>query len=174
MWKRRKRAGDGRRGIRVWLGLLACAGLAAAAAAEEGEPVRDAATNPVALDALLKLPDRPVSAPATVPQVGGATRKEWVERFERARGRVDAAETRLADAQGELEKLASGSESWQVSAPGVQTATAETGPLSFGLRQEIRRSREELEEAQQALSELRVEANLAGVPEDWRREPGAE
>jgi multidrug efflux pump subunit AcrA (membrane-fusion protein) len=110
--------------------------------------------------------------PATEQRIGGATRKEWIDRFEKARAEVEVAETQLAEAQGELETLASNTESWQVSAPGVQSATAETGPLSFGLRQEIRRSREELERAQLALSELRIEANLSGVPAEWIGDDG--
>ena len=76
-------------------------------------------------------------------------------------------EAKLAGAQAELEKLAAGSESWQVAAPGGATAGSDTGPLSFSLRQEIRRSREELDQKQQVLSELRIEANLAGVSPEW-------
>jgi hypothetical protein len=34
---------------------------------------------------------------------------------------------------------------------------------------EIKRNRSEVRRAEQALSDLDVEANLAGVPEDWRR-----
>ena len=139
--------------------------LTAAGASAEG-PAEDAAPQPPSLDALLRLPAKTV-APTPAPAVGGATRREWSERFAGARADVEAAEARLADAQAELEKLAAGSEAWQVAAPGGATSNTETGPLSFGLRQEIRRAREEVERTEKALSELRIEANLAGVPADW-------
>ena len=41
-------------------------------------------------------------------------------------------------------------------------------PLSFKLRQKLKEDRESLEEAERALRELRIEADLAGVPLDWR------
>jgi hypothetical protein len=122
---------------------------------------------PVGLDALLKLPSD--TAPPTVqPSRGGYTRQEWRERFATARGELSQAERRLADAQEELGELASGTSSWQVAAPGgAAGASGENGPLSYSLREQIRRSREEIEAAEQALTELRVEANLAGVPTEW-------
>jgi hypothetical protein len=43
-----------------------------------------------------------------------------------------------------------------------------TSPLSFRLRQELLRNREGLDSAERALKELRIEADLAGVPVDWR------
>ena len=42
-------------------------------------------------------------------------------------------------------------------------------PLDFQLRQEIKRHREEIEHLEQQLQELEIEANLAGVPEEWRQ-----
>ena len=54
-----------------------------------------------------------------------------------------------------------------MAAPGAG-ANAENSPLSYKLRQDIRRQREDVEQAERALTELRVEANLAGVPEDWQ------
>jgi hypothetical protein len=150
--------------------LAALLGLAAPATAQDGEPARDAAPKPVGLDALLQLPAA-TPTPSGAPEVGGATRKEWEERFASARADVQAAESHLAETQAELEKLASG-EAWQVAAPGAAAANSETGPLSFGLRQEIRRSREEVERTRKALDELRIEANLAGVPADWIGEDG--
>jgi len=56
--------------------------------------------------------------------------------------------------------------------------SANEAPLDFKLRQEMRRQREDVEHAERHLEELTVEANLAGVPEDWRpappkEEPGA-
>jgi hypothetical protein len=130
-------------------------------------PVEDAApVAPVGLDALLKLPS---GAPAAQSQRSGEGPDEWRARFAEARGELSAAEAALTGAQEQLEQLASGRESWQVAAPGAQPGS-ETGPLSFGLRQEIRRQREAVERAQRRLDELRIEANLAGVPEEWTRE----
>ena len=41
--------------------------------------------------------------------------------------------------------------------------------MSYGAhRQELVRNRERLEEAERALRDLRIEADLAGVPPDWR------
>ena len=51
---------------------------------------------------------------------------------------------------------------------GGTTTTAET-PLDYKLSQDLRRSREEVERAERQLQDLGVEANLAGVPEDWRQ-----
>jgi hypothetical protein len=128
-------------------------------------------TGSVGLDALLKLPDETV-APAAQPMRAGSTRVQWADRFEKARGDLADAKTRLAEAQAQLESMASGGSSWQVSAPGAAAgASSETGPLSYSLRQQIRRSREDIEKAENALNELRVEANLAGVPPDWTGEP---
>jgi hypothetical protein len=44
-------------------------------------------------------------------------------------------------------------------------------PLDFRLRQEITRHKEEIERLKSARDSLEVEANLAGVPEDWRKTP---
>jgi hypothetical protein len=153
--------------------LLACL-LCGSAAAQADPP--DAAAGPpggdVGLDSLLKLP--PNSAAPEQARTGGATRSEWEARFATARGDVTAASTALDKAQQELGKLAAGGEAWQMSAPGLGGAQSggETGPISFKLRQEIRTQREELARAQKRLSELEVEAKLAGVPDDWI-DPGA-
>ena len=61
--------------------------------------------------------------------------------------------------------------------PGVRSSTSLSpdgaanppeAPLDFQLRQELRRHREEVERLEGRLRELEIEANLAGVPEDWR------
>ena len=122
----------------------------------------------VGLDSLLKLP--PDGVPAAEPRAGGATRQEWEQRFAAARGDVDAARAAIDKAQQELGTLAKGTENWQMSAPGAQ-AGAENSPMSYRLRQEIRKQREELGSAERRLTDLEVEANLAGVPEAWIRPP---
>lgn len=125
----------------------------------------DAAPPPVALDALLKLPS---DAPALeVDAQSGASRKEWEARFSKARADVESARAALAESQGELEELANETAAWQMAPPGA-SANAENSPVSFKLRQEIRQRREEVERAEKALTELRIEANLAGVPEEWQ------
>lgn len=154
-----------------WNRILAlCAALLAAAAAAE-EPKQAPS---VPLDRLLTLPG---DVDVSEPRYGGATRSEWRTRFEEVRNRRDGAQKGLNAAQEELQKLAADGSQWQVAAPGiggVEAATSETGPLSYRLRQEIKRQREELERAERDLQELRIEANLAGVPQSWTQpEPEA-
>jgi hypothetical protein len=122
---------------------------------------------PVPLDALFRLPP---AAPQTTPsdgRIGGATREVWEERFRAARSDVEDHSAALKRAQAELGEMASGADSWQIAAPGAP-AGAENSPLSYKLRQEIRRQREELAAAEARLDELRIEANFAGVPEEWQ------
>jgi hypothetical protein len=125
----------------------------------------------VGLDSLLKLP--PSGSPAGEARAGGATRQEWEQRFATARGDVASARSAIDKAQQELGELARGTENWQMSAPGAQAANAENSPMSYRLRQELRKQREELSSAERRLTDLEVEANLAGVPEDWIRPPDA-
>jgi hypothetical protein len=122
----------------------------------------------VGLDSLLKLP--PSGGSASDARAGGATRQEWEQRFAVARGDVAAAQGAIDKAQQELGTLAKGTENWQMSAPGAQ-ANAENSPMSYRLRQELRKQREELGAAERRLTDLEVEANLAGVPEEWTRPP---
>ena len=60
------------------------------------------------------------------------------------------------------------SEAWQLAPPGGASASSETSPLNYQLRQQLRRDREEVDRAEKALTELRVEATLAGVPQEWQ------
>jgi hypothetical protein len=130
----------------------------------------DAATRSVDLDSLLRLP--PSSGPAPEARAGGATRQEWEQRFATARGDVEAAQKAIDKAQQELEQKARGSDNWQMSAPGAP-AGSETSPMSYRLRQELRRQRDELASAERRLSDLEVEAKLAGVPDEWTQPPAA-
>jgi hypothetical protein len=134
------------------------------------EDVQQAATDPapssqVGLDALLRLPAQSPT-PAREP-AGLSDRKEWEARFEAARAELEAARAALAASQAELGELASGGNAWQMAPPGAG-ANAENSPVSFKLRQDIRRQRGEVAEAERALTELRIQANLAGIPEDWQ------
>jgi hypothetical protein len=49
------------------------------------------------------------------------------------------------------------------------TSGEDAAPSNYQLSMEIKRQRGEVRRAEQALSDLEVEANLAGVPDDWRR-----
>ena len=159
----------GERRVGLVLALALC--LLPAGASSES-PAEDGPAPPVGLDALLKLPPR-TSFQSSVPQAGGASRSEWLARFDQARLELLGAEKSLATAQHQLGEMASGAGSWQVAAPGGVAGSGENGPLSFSLRQEIRRHREDIASAQQAIDELRVEANLAGVPLEWTGEQPA-
>jgi hypothetical protein len=164
--RRNSRRGHPRRCPRRWVGrvpipalLALLAGTFPAAAEEEpGAPPPE-----VPLERLLTVP-RQVDLSA--PRPGGATRSEWRARFAEARAERDQAQAALAASQSELEELAGETDNWKLAAPGIG-AGSDTGPLSYRLRQEIRRHREEIERAEHQLRELRVEANLAGVPDGW-------
>jgi len=138
--------------------VLAVPGLAGA----DPEP---APSSPVGLDSLLRLPSD--TDPVRQPRAGGVTKERWEARFAQARDALRDAERSLEAARDELEALASDSEAWQMAAPGANP-TADNSPLSYKLRQEIRRQREAVERAERRLQELETEASLAGVPEAWR------
>ncbi|UCE86820.1 MAG: hypothetical protein JSU66_03540 [Deltaproteobacteria bacterium] len=138
------------------------------------EPVREdsgpaaPATAPaprVGLDRLLKLPE---SMDYRVERHGGSTRNEWQERFRSARAEVASAREALEASQAKLEDVASDSGTWKLAPPGVP-AGATDSPLDYQLRQDMKRQRDELAHAEQRLQDLSIEANLAGVPEDWRQ-----
>ena len=125
----------------------------------------------VKLDQLLKLPD----SLAIEPQVrGGSTRAEWRSRFDGARKDVVDARAALARTRVKLEELAGESSAWKMSAPGLgalDTGSSNQGPLDYSISTEMRNNREELERSERHLTELGIEANLAGVPESWRGSP---
>ncbi len=128
-------------------------------------PAAEPAAPPVAYDALFRLPSDRGSQPAPGASVD---RKRWEERFTAVRGDLDGTRAQLAKAQTDLESLAHKTDSWQMAAPGAQP-TAENSPVSYKLRQDIRKYREEVGLAERRLRELEVEASLAGVPAEWRQ-----
>ena len=153
-------------------GLLA-SGLPAIALEEPGsgkprgassEPAPGAPT--VDLDRLLKLPD---SIDYKVDRRAGSTRAEWQQLFEEARAAIVAAREEFEVLQGELVEVASESSNWKIAPPGAGTSQSDA-PLDFQLRQRIQRQRAEVERAETRLNDLTIEANLAGVPDDWRGE----
>ena len=117
------------------------------------------------LDQLLKLPS---SSEYSAEKRGGATRSEWRQRFQEARASLAAAEKALKKAQDDLAQVAGTKDEWQFSPPGLPASTGEDSTASFQLRQEVKRQRGELERSRVRLRDLEVEANLDGVPDDWR------
>lgn len=127
-------------------------------------PKRDAEA-PVALDRLLKLP----SSYTTVgPRHGGIERGEWQVRFSEARGDVAAKNAELDRLQKKLAGLASSGGQWQAGAPGLSNPDSQHQTLSYKLRQDLRGARSAIADAERGLLELGVQADLAGVPPEWR------
>ena len=144
------------------LALGASLAFGAPAAAEEPQPAPD-----VPIERLFKLPGS-VAAPSSEPRRGGKTRAEWQARFEQAHAQLDAARKALDDSRKQLEDVAPDA-AWSVTAPGlpVDPQPSEKS-IDFRLRQQIRRQREEVEQAERRLDDIGIEANLAEVPDEWR------
>lgn len=127
------------------------------------------------IDSLLKLPDGYLTP--GVGRVAGAGEAEWRRRFERAHAGLDRAQRALEQTRSSLDEAAAsgGASQWSVAPPGASNSGGPSNsPLSFKLSQELSRNREALEAAEKALRELRIEADLAGVPAAWRGdEPAA-
>ncbi len=102
--------------------------------------------------------------------VAGASEDEWRRRFTRAEKAIVEARETLAETRRELDGLAGtgGASQWSVAPPGASGQDSSTSPLSFKLRQDLVRNREALEASEKALRELKIEADLAGVPAAWR------
>jgi hypothetical protein len=121
------------------------------------------------LDALLQLPssysmDEPDA-------VAGANEKEWRRRFVKAESALATARDQLEATRAELDSVAGegGSSQWSIAPPGSSSGDSTTNsPMSFKLRQQLREDRERIEKLEKALRELRIEADLAGVPQHWR------
>jgi hypothetical protein len=116
----------------------------------------------VGLDRLLKLP---ASVDYSVERRAGLTRGEWRTRFERIDTALEAEKQGLSTAQAELDRVAGSADQWLLGPPGMTNTEA---PLDYRLRQEINRRKQEIERLESGRKDLEIEANLAGVPEDWR------
>jgi hypothetical protein len=140
--------------------------VAAAAADVDAEPPPKSVT----LDQLLTLPS---ALPVESGQRGGQTRAEWNSRFAEAEAEVEKAKADLDDSLDRLSELVGKTSNWKVGAPGVQAAPSDNSPVNYGLRQEIKQNREDVVRTERKLRDLSIEANLAGVPENWykTREP---
>jgi hypothetical protein len=147
--------------------LLLAFALAPAAPAAGADPEPKTQPPPaVELDRLLKLPS---TVEVQREQIGSATRSQWRARFASARAEHEAALAGLESAQKKLGEVAETSEAWQMAPPGAgATGGASETPVDYQLRQEVRRQREDLIRSEKNLRELTIEADLAGVPADWR------
>jgi hypothetical protein len=139
-------------------------GLAGAAASEE--PAAQPPSAPVELDRLLKLP--PARVPASPERAGSASKGEWRTRFTSARLERDAAQNTLDATVDKMGESVTDTESWQIAPPGASAQASADAPINYSLRQQVRREREELARAERRLQDLTIEADLAGVPQDWR------
>ncbi len=139
---------------------------ASSAGADAQQPAADAAPmpGPVALDQLLTLPsDRTYS----VERKGGQTRGEWRARYAEVRTDLQQERTALEATEAKLDEAGGGQ--WSVNPiPGAETDSSRS-PIDFQLRTELRKHREEIERLERKVRQLDIQANLAGVPEDWRR-----
>jgi hypothetical protein len=144
--------------IGATLALVASAGRAQEPAAEP------AAAQPAQLDRLLKLPE---SQSYGVDRRGGLSRGEWRTRFLELRTSLDHERRALAVAQEKLDEAAGSASNWQMAPiPGMEPSP--DAPLDYQLRLQIRRHKSEIDRLEKKLRELEIEANLAGVPEEWR------
>jgi hypothetical protein len=145
----------------VWALLLL--GAAAPLAAEEAA-APPAQTEPADLDRLLTLPD---SGSYGVDRRGGLSRGEWRARFQEITAALAAERQALSEAEGRLDEAAGSASNWQMApVPGMQPSP--DAPLDYQLRVVIRRHRSEIERLEHKLKQLEIEANLAGVPAEWR------
>jgi hypothetical protein len=138
---------------------------AAAAAAEDGAaPQAPAEAEAAALERLLTLPDADSYG---VDRRGGLSRGEWKARFEEIAQALASERQALSEAEGRLDEAAGSASNWQMAPmPGMQPSP--DAPLDYQLRVAIRRHRSEIERLERKLKQLEIEANLAGVPAEWR------
>ena len=108
----------------------------------------------------------PTGSDYGVERRGGFTRGEWRLRFARLDAALAEEERGLDASQAELDRIAGSADQWLFGPPGTTNTDA---PLDYRLRQEISRRKQEIERLERARKDLDVEANLAGVPDEWRR-----
>jgi hypothetical protein len=148
----------------VWRGLaplLSGAAFTLAASAGWGQ---EPAAQPAQLDRLLKLPE---GQSYGVDRRGGLSRGEWRNRFVELRSSLDGERKALAEAQLKLDEAAGSASNWQMAPiPGLEPSP--DAPLDYQLRLQIRKHKSEIDRLEKKLRELEIEANLAGVPEEWR------
>jgi hypothetical protein len=149
-----------------WTALAAVLLLAAGPAGAEEAAASDAApaAEGAALERLLTLPD---AGSYGVDRRGGLSRGEWRARFLEITQALAAERQALTEAEGRLDEAAGSASNWQMApVPGMQPSP--DAPLDYQLRVAIRRHRSEIERLEHKLKQLEIEANLAGVPAEWR------
>jgi hypothetical protein len=152
------------RSSRLLLGVLLAVSVAAQTGRSEedppapADPPRPAPT----LEQLMKLPS---TGSYGMERRAGLTRGEWRARFARVEAALEEEERGLEAAQAELDRIAGSADQWLFGPPGTTNTDA---PLDYRLRQEISRRKEEIARLERVQKDLVVEANLAGVPEEWR------
>ncbi len=120
----------------------------------------------VGLDQLLRLPN---SLDFKEERRGGGGAADWRRRFAESELAVLEARKKLDEAEIALSEAGTaGGGQWQIAPPGQQ-ASSEAGPISIKLREDLRRARTGLEEAERQHRALVVEADLAEVPMAWRQ-----
>lgn len=117
------------------------------------------------LDQLLKLPQGLEYGGG---ERGGLTRGEWRGRFVSLRAALERERHLLEASRGELAKVAGSAEAWSIGPPIPGAQASSDTPLDYRLRQEINQHKAEVERLERALRELTVQADLAGVPVEWR------
>ena len=155
-----------RKRLRTRIGPVLIGVVLASAAARGEEPTTAGVPggDPAQLDRLLKLPE---SQSYGVDRRGGLSRGEWRNRFVEVRTALDTERKGLEEAQLRLDEVAVSASNWKMAPiPGMEASP--DAPLDYQLRVQIRRHRSEIDRLEKKLRELEIEANLAGVPEDWR------
>jgi len=146
--------------------LLVAAGVGPAASGEDGtsgDPALEA-PQPAGLDRLLKLP---AGQSYGVDRRGGLSRGEWRTRFVEIQDALETEHKGLLEAEARLDETAGSASNWQMApVPGMQPSP--DAPLDYQLRVSIRRHKSEIERLERKLKQLEIEANLAGVPPEWR------
>lgn len=157
---------------RAWLAVLGLflAGQGAwAQAADDQDAAAPSSARPtpgaeVALDQLLTLPSDRTFA---VEKKGGLTRGEWRSRYGEVRG--DLAKERAAYEQTQAKLEDAAGSAWSVNPIPGSEQDVSRNPVDFQLRTQLRKHRDEIERLERKIRQLDIEANLAQVPDDWRR-----
>jgi len=135
-----------------------------ALAQEEAPTTAAEAEQPADLERLLTLPG---SESYGVDRRGGMSRGEWRSRFTDVQDALASERKALVEAEGRLDEAAGSASNWQMApVPGMQPSP--DAPLDYQLRVAIRRHKSEIERLERKLKQLEIEANLAGVPAEWR------
>ena len=144
---------------------LVAGGAAGPARSQEEAPAAPSEQEqPAELERLLTLPG---GQNYGVDRRGGLSRGEWRSRFTEIEDALTSERTALTEAEGRLDEAAGSASNWQMApVPGMQPSP--DAPLDYQLRVAIRRHKSEIERLERKLKQLEIEANLAGVPTEWR------